>query len=219
MKHSSPFPYYLAERFRAWRASRFDQDQAWYARLAQHGQTPRTMLIACCDSRVDPLQMFGGEPGDFFVVRNVANLVPPSRPDRAHHGTSAAVEFAVKHLKVAHIVVLGHSGCGGVEACYNLCHSDAHIHPEAGHVSYIDNWLELLRPAAEKLVGDTGERTGQLRQLEHSAVLTSLENLHTFDFVAQAVAEKKLTLHGAWIDIGAGELRTFNPKESSFQPL
>ncbi|MEZ5741439.1 MAG: carbonic anhydrase [Burkholderiaceae bacterium] len=92
--------------------------------------------------------------------------------------------------------------------------------PGEGDVSYeIDTWLELLRPAAEKQVGDTGEKSAQLRQLEHSAVLTSLENLHTFDFVAQAVAEKKLTLHGAWIDIGAGELRTFNPKEGSFQPL
>lgn len=242
---AKPLPAYLTDRFRTWRNTRFVEDQAWYARLAQAGQAPRTMLISCCDSRVDPIQLFAGEPGDFFVVRNVANLVPPSLPDRRHHGTSAAVEFAVTQLGVAHIVVLGHSGCGGVAACLDMAHDHppasgtdggAHDHDpvRAAHepgesasasaaasgpgsrVSYIGNWLQLLLPAARGVEGRGLARADALRELEHAAVRTSLDNLMTFDFVAQAVRDGRLTLHGAWIDIGAGRLSMLDPAGARF---
>ncbi len=233
---AKPLPGYLTDRFRAWRNTRFVEDQAWYARLARSGQNPRTMLIACCDSRVDPIQLFTGEPGDFFVVRNVANLVPPSVPDRRHHGTSAAVEFAVNQLGVAHIVVLGHSGCGGVSACFDMATGQPHSHvptapaaaaaneaqaddvsDDAGErVSYIGNWLQLLLPAARRVGEKRQPREAALRDLEHAAVRTSLDNLMTFDFVAEAVREGRLTLHGAWIDIGAGRLNMYDAAVGSF---
>ncbi|MEZ5651699.1 MAG: carbonic anhydrase [Burkholderiaceae bacterium] len=235
---AKPLPAYLTDRFRAWRNTRFTEDKAWYARLAKAGQNPRTMLIACCDSRVDPIQLFAGEPGDFFVVRNVANLVPPSNPDRRHHGTSAAVEFAVTQLGVAHIVVLGHSGCGGVSACYDMIDDghghDDHVHDgtadqdpvdvadiEApgsgpGRISYIRNWLQLLLPAARGVGARPRHREDALRELEHMAVRTSLANLMTFDFVAEAVADGRLTLHGAWIDIAVGQLNMLDPAVDRF---
>ena len=114
-------PSYLTERYKGWVSSYFSQNKAWFARLAEEGQRPRAMVIQCCDSRVNAVAMFGAEPGDLFVVRNVANLVPPYNPDHQHHGTSAAVEYAVNVLKVAHIVVVGHSNCGGVHACHDMC--------------------------------------------------------------------------------------------------
>ena len=119
--NAKPVPNYFVERFRAWRSNRFEDSKAWYARLMSEGQRPRAMLISCCDSRLDTVSMFGAEPGDLFVVRNVANLVPPYAADHSHHGTSAAVEYAVTALKVAHIVVVGHSSCGGVKACHDMC--------------------------------------------------------------------------------------------------
>ncbi|MEZ5659806.1 MAG: carbonic anhydrase [Burkholderiaceae bacterium] len=240
---AKPLPAYLTDRFRAWRTTRFAEDRAWYARLAKAGQNPRTMLIACCDSRVDPIQLFAGEPGDFFVVRNVANLVPPSNPDRRHHGTSAAVEFAVQQLGVAHIVVLGHSGCGGVSACYDMvCTEHGHDHEpvdpaaaqivadapaarvdldagpaaEQGRISYIGNWLQLLIPAARSLSAKRRNHAEALRELEHQAVRTSLANLMTFDFVAEAVTDGRLTLHGAWIDIADGQLKMLDPLQDRF---
>ena len=116
MLKAHPIPTYLRSRFDAWKATKFEDSRAWFARLMEEGQHPRAMLISCCDSRLDTVAMFGAEPGDLFVVRNVANLVPPHVADQQHHGTSAAVEYAVTALKVAHVVVVGHSSCGGVAA-------------------------------------------------------------------------------------------------------
>jgi carbonic anhydrase len=110
---TSPLPSYLIDRYRLWHTQRFTDNRAWFARLASEGQRPRAMVVSCCDSRINAVEIFGAEPGDLFVVRNVANLVPPYNPDHQHHGTSAAVEYAVNVLKVAHIVVVGHSSCGG----------------------------------------------------------------------------------------------------------
>jgi len=199
----APLPGYLAERFAAWRESRFADARAWYARLAAKGQSPRTMVISCCDSRVDTVQMFGAEPGDLFVVRNVANLVPPYTPDHRHHGTSAAVEYAVGTLGVAHIVVVGHSGCGGVAACDAMC-SGAEPGFDSGS-SFIGRWMEILRPGFER-VADIAEPEKRLTALERESVVTSLINLEGFPFVQAAREAGVLTLHGGWIDIATGRL-------------
>lgn len=201
---ASPLPGYLVERYRAWHALRFSENRAWYARLAAEGQRPRAMMISCCDSRVNANEMFGAEPGDLFVVRNVANLVPPYSPDHEHHGTSAAVEFAVGALKVAHIVVVGHSGCGGVAACHDMC---AGLAPELEQTSsFIGRWMDILRPGYERVAASVADPAARRAALEHEAVRVSLRNLATFPFVREAVAAGVLTLHGAFVEIGTGAL-------------
>lgn len=199
-----PIPHYLVDRFNAWRSNRFIDSKAWYARLMSEGQRPRAMLISCCDSRLDTVTMFGAEPGDLFVVRNVANLVPPYAPDKDHHGTSAAVEYAVETLKVSHILVVGHSNCGGVQACHDMCSGAAPELEESS--SFIGRWMDILRPGYDRVKRAHWDRNDALKELEHEAVRTSLANLATFPFVQRAIASEMLTLHGAWIDIAAGEM-------------
>lgn len=212
-----PVPHYLSDRFRAWKSAKFDDSKAWFARLMSEGQRPRAMLISCCDSRLDTVSMFGAEPGDLFVVRNVANLVPPYAPDQDHHGTSAAVEYAVTALKVAHIVVVGHSSCGGVEACHDMCSGAA---PELDKSSsFIGRWMDILRPGYDRIKEEKFEsRDEALRELEHEAVRTSVANLYTFPFVKETVEQGLLTLHGAWIDIAGGEMHGLDP-DGTFKPL
>jgi carbonic anhydrase len=200
-------PGYLVDRYRSWHTRGFAENRAWYARLASEGQRPRTMIVSCCDSRLNVVEMFGAEPGDLFVVRNVANLVPPYSPDHQHHGTSAAVEYAVNALKVAHIVVVGHSNCGGVRACHDMC---AGLAPELDEsTSFVGRWMDILRPGYERVAARITEPEARQGALEHEAVLTSLRNLETFPFVSKAVASGILTLHGAFIEIGSGSLLTY----------
>jgi carbonic anhydrase len=204
---TTPLPRYLVERYRAWHGSEFSENRAWYARLASQGQHPRAMLVSCCDSRVNVVEMFGAEPGDLFVVRNVANLIPPYSPDHQHHGTSAAVDYAVNALKVAHIVVVGHSNCGGVRACHDMC---AGLAPELDETSsFIGRWMDILRPGYERVAAAHDDPAHRKTALEHEAVLTSLRNLGSFPFVAKAMATGDLTLHGAFIDIGSGQLAVY----------
>lgn len=214
-KSARLLPHYLLDRYRAWHTLRFEQDRPWYARLAESGQHPRAMVVACCDSRVDAVGLFGAEPGDLFVVRNVANLIPPYEPDHFKHGTSAAVEYAVTVLKVAHIVVLGHSVCGGVAACHAMCSGEGL--GALGENSFVARWMEILRPGYDIIASRTpGNRAAALRALEQETVLVSLRNLETFPFVREAVAQGLLTLHGAWIDIASGRLHLFDPDNRVF---
>jgi carbonic anhydrase len=204
---TTPLPGYLIDRYRSWHALRFADNRAWYARLANEGQRPRAMMVSCCDSRVNAVEIFGAEPGDLFVVRNVASLVPPYNPDHQHHGTSAAVEYAVGVLKVAHIVVVGHSNCGGVHACHDMC---AGLAPELEEAtSFVGRWMDILRPGYERVAARIAEPEARKAALEEEAVLTSLRNLETFPFVAEAVAAGLLTLHGAFVEIGTGALKVY----------
>ncbi|MBV1902230.1 MAG: carbonic anhydrase, partial [Marinosulfonomonas sp.] len=125
MELTKHLPAYLVQRYHGWKATTYSENKAWYRRLADDGQHPRAMVISCCDSRVHVTSIFGADQGEFFIHRNIANLVPPYEPDGDHHGTSAAVEYAVTALKVAHIIVLGHSNCGGVQGCHDMCSGKA----------------------------------------------------------------------------------------------
>ena len=211
---AQPLPQYLRERHRAWHLTRYAENRSWYQRLADKGQNPRAMVVSCCDSRVDSVQIFGAEPGDLFVLRNVASLIPPHSPDHNHHGTSAAVEYAVKILKVAHIVVVGHSNCGGISACGDMCEGKA---PELEKgSSYIGRWIDILRPALERVAKGANPSADRQVALEQEGVLVSLENLTGFPFVANAMAAGDLTLHGCWIDIGTGDLKVYDPESGAF---
>ncbi|QFT97504.1 Carbonic anhydrase 1 [Roseovarius sp. THAF8] len=213
MKRVRPLPSYLVQRYKGWKATKYQDNQAWYRHLAQEGQHPRAMIICCCDSRVHVTAIFGADQGEFFLHRNIANLVPPFTPDGQQHGTSAAVEYAVTALKVAHVIVLGHSNCGGVRGCDAMCSGEA---PELNDkTSFVGRWMDILRPGYERVkkIKDTDERVAAL---EKQAVLVSLENLVTFPFVAAAIESGHLTLHGLWHDIGEGEIEHYLPEEGGF---
>ncbi|MBW6507520.1 MAG: carbonic anhydrase [Rhodobacteraceae bacterium] len=214
--HVRPLPSYLVQRFQGWKATTYAENHIWYRRLAEDGQRPRAMVISCCDSRVHVTSIFGADQGEFFIHRNIANLVPPYNPDGDYHGTSAAVEYAVSTLKVAHLIVLGHSQCGGVQGCHAMCTGQA---PELERdTSFVGKWLGILRPGYERVaaVPDEAER---VTALERESVIIGLENLMTFPFVKSALDADRMTLHGLWIDIGEGALLQFDAASHGFVPV
>ena len=209
MEQSRVLPSYLINRFQGWRATTYVENKAWYRRLASGGQHPRAMVISCCDSRVSATAIFGADDGEgeFFIHRNVANLVPPYNPDGERHGTSAAVEYAVTSLGVAHIIVLGHSNCGGVKSCHDMC---CGLAPELEEkTSFVGRWMDILRPGYDRIATLPADQ--RIPALERQAILVSLENLMTFPFVSEAVADERLTLHGLWNNTGEGELEQYDP--------
>lgn len=172
-----------------------------YKTLAEHGQSPTTLVIACCDSRAAPELIFDAGPGELFVIRNVANLVPPYEPDGHFHATSAALEFAVQALKVTDIVVMGHGRCGGIRAA---------LDPSAEPLSpgdFIGRWMSLVKDAAEQIgSNDVMTQTERQTALERVSIRNSIDNLRTFPEVKALEKEGKIALHGAWFDISTGEL-------------
>jgi len=212
MNHAKPLPSYLIQRYQGWKATTYSDNKAWYRKLADHGQHPRAMVISCCDSRIHVTSIFGADEGEFFIHRNIANLVPPSNPDGEYHGTSAAVEYAVTALRVAHIVVLGHSNCGGIQGCHDMCCGKA---PELEKKSsFVGRWMDILRPGYERV--KNVEEASRPRALEKEAVLISLENLMSFPFVSEAVKDERLTLHGLWVNVSEGSLEQFEPAQQKF---
>ena len=213
MKTAKPLPRSMAQRYHGWKATTHAENAAWYRRLGEEGQRPRVLMIACCDSRVQPGSIFEAEPGEFFIHRNVANLVPPHEDGGGRHGTSAAVEYAVTSLRVSQVIVMGHSRCGGVQGCHDMCAGRAPA-LEAPD-SFVGRWMDLLRPAYEAVAG-IEDAAARLEALEKRAVLTSLENLMTFPFVAEAVARGDLDLHGLWANITTGGLEAYDAERDAF---
>jgi carbonic anhydrase len=206
-------PDHLLRGYRRFRADRFVEEEGRFRALAE-GQAPRTMIIGCADSRVDPATIFSAAPGELFVVRNVAAIVPPCETHDpavgSFHGTSAALEFAVTVLGVSEIVVMGHGLCGGVAAALAA--------EQVPQGPFIGPWVDLLTPARDRLREiDTGlDEAGRQRALEHLAIRQSLDHLASFPFVAEAVGAGRLTLHGAWFSIAEGELHWWNPDAADF---
>lgn len=208
-------PEYLLERYKDWKINTFPEHKDWFRKLAEEGQSPRAMVIACCDSRVAINSIFGQRTGELFVHRNIANLVPPFTPDGNHHGTGAAVEFAVKHLKVKHILVMGHSNCGGVAGCISMCEGNA---PEFDkQESLIGRWLDVLRPGFDA-VAEIEDPAHRQTALEKEGIHVSLQNLLTYPFVQDAVDAGTITLHGLWADIADMELETVDGSVGYFKP-
>lgn len=206
-------PEELREGYRRFRAGRYVDEAERYRALAR-GQQPGTMVIGCADSRVDPATIFSAGPGELFVVRNVAALVPPCEETGAYHGTSAALEFAVSVLGVANIVVLGHAMCGGVAAAL----AAAEQRPVG---RFIRPWVELLADIRDELIERAESPDAESRQkaLERMAVQQSLHNLTSFPFVAEAVGEGRLRLGGAWFSIAEGALLWLDRDTGVFEPV
>lgn len=199
----------LIEGYRLYRERRWPELQALHRRLAESGQSPRTLVIACADSRVDPATIFNAGPGELFVVRNVANLAPPFEQGAGFHGVSAAIEFAVTKLKVETILVLGHAQCGGVAAALE----ERARNPES---SFLDAWISLLDPAKARIAGYSGHAA---TALEYESIRVTLENLATFPFVAEAMRERGLTLAGARYGVADGGLELLDSATGAFIPV
>ena len=208
-----PFPQRLIEGYSAFQNGRLKAEQNRYRELAEAGQSPQVMVIGCSDSRVSPEVIFDAKPGELFVVRNVANLIPPYSPDGSYHGVSAALEFATGALKVKHIVVLGHAQCGGVRAF-------AEQNTPISTTDFIGKWMTLIAPAAE-IVGELGQisQADYLDRLEKASIANSLHNLMTFPRVQYLVGVGELFLHGAYFGVATGQLSVRDPKTSAFVPV
>lgn len=213
-EHTVGLPRALVDGYHAFVDGRLPQEQQRFADLATEGQSPRVMLVGCCDSRVPPEVIFNARPGELFVVRNVANLVPPYKPDSELHGTSAALEYAIQALKVEHVVVMGHGRCGGVRA---FAEQDrAALSPG----DFVGRWMSLLEPAAEKV--KAADRTVPDRfaaLLEVLALQQSLKNLRTFPCVQILEARGRLTLHGAHFDVRTGALAWLRESDGVLVPV
>ena len=206
------FPRDLIAGYERFSHGRLETERERYRKLAREGQRPRVMAIACCDSRAAPETIFDTGPGEMFVLRNVANLVPPYEPDGGQHAASAAIEFAVVALKVEHILVMGHGRCGGIAAAL-----DGDMQPLSSS-DFIGKWIGLLRPAAEKVAAtDFLTPAERQTQMERLAVRGSIERLRQFPVVAEAESEGRLALHGGWFDIESGELWVMNPDTGDFE--
>lgn len=216
MHRVKSLPPYLSERYQTWTETTFADYQSEFAQLAAEGQEPGAMVIACCDSRVSVEPLFGPAPGETFIHRNIANLVPRHNPEGDKPGTAAAVEYAVKALKISHLIVMGHSGCGGVAGCHDMCEGNA---PELeAKESYIGQWLQELRPAHGR-IADVEGRTNRLTAMEKEGVHVSLENLMSYPFVREAVEAGRLRLHGLWVDIGKGSIESYDGELNRFSPM
>ncbi len=208
---TNAFPDKLLEGYNTFMKRRFAKAKAAYRELAEQGQKPQTMVIACCDSRAAPEMIFDTSPGEMFVTRNVANLMPPYTPDGATRATSAALEYAVQVLKVKDILVLGHGRCGGIQAAL-----DPNMEPLSPG-DFIGKWMEMLGPAAETVSKATWMTQAERQTaLERLSIKTSIENLRTFPCVSILEGKGRLSLHGAWFDILSGELWVLDPKTGNF---
>jgi len=204
-------PDSLLAGYRTFMREHFTHETSRYRHLADKGQSPETLVIACCDSRAAPETIFNTAPGEIFVLRNVANLIPPYDPDGEYHAASAALEFAVQSLKVKNIVVMGHGRCGGIKAALDT--ESAPLSPG----DFIGKWMSLIAPAAEAISGNQlMTQTERQTALERISIRYSINNLRTFPCVDILEKKGKLTLHGAWFDISTGELWVMDHQTGDF---
>lgn len=196
------------ERFRQ---RYFAENPELFERLARRGQAPKVAVVACCDSRVDPAIITDCDPGDLFTIRNVANLVPPHEPEGVYHGTSAALEFAVRGLNVEHILVLGHAQCGGIQALMSGDYSSSRD-------DFIGHWMAIARDARERVLADESlaDPEQRYRACEHAAIGISLNNLMTFPWIRERVEAGTLHLHGWYFDLHSGALLRRDPESGRF---
>lgn len=202
----------LIEGYRAFRTGTYSQNIERYRALGERSQKPKAVIIACCDSRADPAMVFSADPGELFVVRNVANLVPPYEPDTHYHGTSAAIEFGITGLEIADLIVMGHARCGGIEALYESGRGN----PPKGE--FVSGWMSLAQGVADEVKRTHAhlDRNQMLRMMEMRAVVASLEMLRTFPFVREREADGRLRLHGWFYGIATGLLSVYDPSTDRF---
>ncbi len=215
---ASLLPDRLVSGYRAFLDGRFPGERQRFRALAETGQKPRVMLIGCCDSRVAPEVIFDASPGEIFVLRNVAALVPPYRPNDDYHSTSAALEFGVMGLRVEHIVVMGHEACGGVKA-YAENEADPYMRPLSPG-DFIGQWIKLIGPAAERVGPPEGAPDpAYVEKLAFESVRHSIANLRTFPCIRTLEEKGRLAIHGAYFGVADGKLLALNEETGAFEAV
>jgi len=213
IKQPIKLPEFLVARYKKWKTSLYIKNANEFKKLASAGQNPLSMVISCCDSRIHATSIFGADAGEFFIHRNIANLVPPYSPNGENHGTSAAIEYAVKELKIQHLIILGHKDCGGIKSGHKLHSSNLKQEYE-----FINKWLNILLPAFNNISKDISDKK-QIEQLEEESIKISINNLFSFPFVKKAIECNNLSIHGLVHDIGSGELKFLNSHTETFENL
>ena len=203
--------------FRHFRRHYFENAPQLYRKLRE-GQRPDCMLIGCSDSRVDPMLLFNCAPGDIFIMRNVANLVPPSGT-AGPQGVLAAIEYAVRRLRVSHVIVLGHSHCGGIQALMHQSDDAPATHGDGAH--HLEQWIDVAVPVREHSLATMpdADDEARCRACEQASILASLDNLRAMECVRQRMAEGTLHVHGWYFDLEAGALLAWEPQAGRFQPI
>ena len=202
-------PKDLINKYRDWKESSFAQEKDHFERLAKEGQSPKYMIISCVDSRVDPNAIFKSKAGEMLVHRNIANIVPPYSQLTEHSGTIAAIEFGVTALNIKNIIIIGHSGCGGIKNGYHMCHEN-----NFDDNSSISNWLKLLKPVYDKISGEGNDE--KVKYMEKESIIVSLENLSKYPFINAEVKSGEIMLYGVWNDIGSGSIETYDFEKKKF---
>ncbi len=213
IKQISPLPEFLVSRYKKWKSSSYLENANHFKELASFGQKPTSMVISCCDSRVHVTSIFGAEEGEFFIHRNIANLVPPYSTDNENYGTSAAIEYAVKELKIKYLIILGHKDCGGIKSGHRMYSENPNPDYE-----FINKWLNIMLPAFNDISKDIPKEK-QIEQLEEESIKASINNLFSFPFVKKEVENKNLLIHGLIQDIGSGKIKFLNPISEVFEDL
>ena len=202
-------PKDLINKYRDWKESSFAQEKDHFERLAKEGQSPKYMIISCVDSRVDPNAIFKSKAGEMLVHRNIANIVPPYSQLTEHSGTIAAIEFGVTALNIKNIIIIGHSGCGGIKNGYHMCHEN-----NFDDNSSISNWLKLLKPVYDNISGEGNDE--KVKFMEKESIIVSLENLSKYPFINAEVKSGEIMLYGVWNDIGSGSIETYDFEKKKF---
>ena len=208
-----PLPNFLKHRYREWKNNIFPDKKKLLDRLEKNGQKPRAMIISCSDSRVNPNSIFQADFGDFFIYRNIANLIPSYKSKSKRDGIFAAIEYAVKILKIQHVIILGHSCCGGVKHAHDIFSGLTKKND-----SFIDKWVENIKSTYNKLDKNQSKER-QIKALEKLNIVNSISNLLNFSAINNLVSKKELSIHGVWLEIKSGEILYYNQKNEEFEKL
>ena len=210
INQNNPLPKFLVNRYRNWKANEYLKNINLFKQLSK-GQNPKAMIISCCDSRVHANSIFGAKEGDFFIHRNIANLIPPYTPNGDCHGTSAAIEYGIRELKIPYMIVLGHTGCGGVKNAHKF-HTDKKINDYI----FLNKWLSIMSPAFNKIPKNNSVKD-QIQILEEESIKVSINNLFDFPYIKEKLKNNELSIHGLIHNIGSGELKHLNFLTNKFE--
>ncbi len=206
-------PDFLIDRYKDWKNNISHSDKILLKTLVNKGQKPKAMIITCCDSRINTTKIFKAEIGDFFIHRNIANLVPSFKQGSDNHATFSTIEYAIKNLKIPNIIILGHSNCGGIEHAYNKFSNNC-----IDKDSHVDEWLAPLQKTYE-LIDKNQIKSKSLKDLEKLSIINSISNLLDYEMINKLVSEKKINICGLWLDIKSGDLMSYNQDKKKFENI
>ena len=208
-----PLPNYFKDRYKHWKDKVFPNKKVSYQFLEKEGQNPKAMIISCCDSRIDPNKIFNAEEGEFFIHRNIANLVPSFESRNISYETLAAIKYAVKELNINDLIILGHSSCGGIKHAYQLFSKEIDETE-----SVLDKWINIIKPAYEILDNNLNKKDC-IKSLEKLSIVNSISNIISFPEINDMILKNKLNIHGLWFEISSGNMMYYNQESKKFENI